>query len=847
MEYEDYELFPSRKRQLNLIKISSLWKSESEKKLSSKKSIGIFKKMLEKRNKTENTIKNNVNNDSKISKELIENILTLPDSISKFFEENEIKYQKMKTFLLRSKSYKFDKELFKKNFIPYFCQWKFKNRKKNTYSVNNKKNTNFDLSIKKPLEEVIEKATKEMKTKYVKINTFPFNFKNLKYFEDKTVKNKVNKLNKLDIRVKNQTPQQINKFKGILNKIPIKMTFPPKKKRKKYIDKITNTEIPNINHKLSLKRNALQDNVKINILYLNKNHLTKKEIQDPQKIRPFSSSKIFYGHNYNRNKIAKNHILNLSRIKYNKTSLDTSLEKLKTLKKNKSQTNTKNEIPSYNKKFLEKQEKQKCKNIFYDDFEISTKNKKSEKLLKITEKNENELKSHLYIINLKSKQKQKMNDLNEIINKIYLEVLSSKNNLEYNSHDLSKHFEEFNSLTSQLTNDIIMHNCTQQFSTVQLRNKYNKVSEIKSKIQNNINDSSIKQKKSMESQNKLKNKAIQLQNEIKDLQSEIDYNTNCGISYYKNILKRGVDNRNVGLSWIVKRLLRLDYKPEIKDFPDYIDDEMYHFLIEVAINKNIILDSLKKLGEIKKELLDEKNKKISKLDILIEKNDIIKEENDENNRKNENDIITEIPIKKLMTNENIKKIGKNEEGLYTKLEKLLNNFTFWNPASDIKLRIDCFCADLKVRDMKDNSSSNNYMLQQKKYEMTKIKDLKKNDTLLQLKKLGNEELKEKQYLKNKKQCIYKFVKKVFELRRNIKMSEILINGLRKNMIKYIKNKKFNDVNNFKFNIIGNDNEKNKDFLRKSVNNKMEDQKMKIIKNLFGEGDDIVTQYEKIFF
>ena len=845
MDYEDYELFPTRKRHLKLVKLSSVYKSESEKLLKAKSDFDLFKKKLKGRNNTENSFQNNDNNDSKMSKELIGKILTLPDSITKFLEENERKYKKMKTFLLRSKSYKLDEKLSKKNFIPYFCQWKVKNRNKISYSVNNKKNTDFDLSIKKPLEKVIESATKEMNTKYIKINTFPFNFKNLKYFEDKAVKKKIKKLN---IKINNQTPEQINSFREILNKVPIKMIFPSKKKRKKYNDKNINTEISSFDHKLSLKKNAFQDNIKINILYLNKNNLSKKEIQNPQKMRPFSSSKIYYSRNCNRNKIAKNHILKLSRIKYSKSNLDASFEKIKTLKKNKSQTNTKSEIPSINKKFLERQEKQKCKNIFFDEFEKSKKNKESENLSKITEKNMKELKSHLYLINLKSKQNQKMNELNEIIDKIYLEILTSKNNLEYNSNDLSKHLEEFNNLTSQLTNDIIMHNCTQQFSTIQLRNKYNKVSEINSKIQNNINNSTIKQQRSVDSQNKLKDKAILLQNEIKNLQSEIDYNTNSGITYYKNILKRGDENRNVGLSWVVKRLLRLDYKPEIKDFPDYIDDEMYNYLIEVAKNKNIILDSLKELNEIKKDLLTQKNKKMSKLDLVAQTNNIIKEENDENNHKKEKKIMTEIPLKKSIIKDNIKKAGKTEERLYTQLEKLLNNFNFWNPTADTKLRIDCFCTDFKVRDLRDNYSySNNYMIQQKKYEMTKIKDLKKNDMLLQLKKLGNDELKEKNYLKNKKLVIYKFIKKVLELRKNIRMSQILLNGLRKNMIKYIKNKKFNEVSNIKVTKIGNDNEKNKDISKKGVNNKIEDQKLKIIKNLFGEGDDIITEYEKIIF
>ena len=96
---------------------------------------------------------------------------------------------------------------------------------------------------------------------------------------------------------------------------------------------------------------------------------------------------------------------------------------------------------------------------------------------------------------------------------------------------------------------------------------------------------------------------MKLKNEINNIKQKIKENKESGIKYYLNILKEGNDNRNVGLSWVVKRLLRLEYTPKLKDFPKYINKEVYDFLIINAINKNIILDCLQELGEIKKNLL----------------------------------------------------------------------------------------------------------------------------------------------------------------------------------------------------------------------------------------------------
>ena len=115
----------------------------------------------------------------------------------------------------------------------------------------------------------------------------------------------------------------------------------------------------------------------------------------------------------------------------------------------------------------------------------------------------------------------------------------------------------------------------------------------------------IKSKQIKETYN---NKIMKLKDEIETLNIKIKNNKEAGIKYYLILLKEGNDNRNVGLSWIVKRLLRLDYTPKLKDFPDYINKKLYEYFITNAKTKNMILDCLQELGEIKYNLDREKNK-----------------------------------------------------------------------------------------------------------------------------------------------------------------------------------------------------------------------------------------------
>lgn len=85
--------------------------------------------------------------------------------------------------------------------------------------------------------------------------------------------------------------------------------------------------------------------------------------------------------------------------------------------------------------------------------------------------------------------------------------------------------------------------------------------------------------------------------------------------YYINLLKQGVDTRNEGLSWILRRLLELNIDIETLQYPNFLNKKQIDYLIHVSkltyevYQLNIILKELKIRqntisNELKKELLE---------------------------------------------------------------------------------------------------------------------------------------------------------------------------------------------------------------------------------------------------
>ena len=113
-------------------------------------------------------------------------------------------------------------------------------------------------------------------------------------------------------------------------------------------------------------------------------------------------------------------------------------------------------------------------------------------------------------------------------------------------------------------------------------------------------------------------KSKNLHEEIKQLKIELNEHIKSGIEYYLEILKKGTDTRTSGLSWVVRKLLKLGYKPQLNNFPNYFDNHMIKFLIEYSKKKNENYELVNQLNEYKNNI----NKELRNDTFVEEKKEI---------------------------------------------------------------------------------------------------------------------------------------------------------------------------------------------------------------------------------
>ena len=747
---------------------------ENTKKIENIKDGDIIKKKLLKyylkKSKSSNKITKNDNKSQNINTNYTsENILLFPNEKS-----------------LKNKSKSEIKKIKKNNNISFSF-----NNKINKIKIKNKYRS---ISLENPLKNKIKTFIKKNNNKYTEINTYPFNFNNLKLFnisKDKEI-NKEKKKTKKNILIK-------SKFK---KEIPIKYYFPKIEDELINIYKKINCEInPNdiienskINTKIS--KNS-EKNIKICTNYISKNinDLIKKRIlkKKKNKSEEKKDNNYFYT-NTNPEEEIKFNILVLDNTRNQKLNSYNSLNSYsiyQILNQNdfKNRNNSFKKFHIYNKKYkdtniktkrhsyfepinikrkhsLEGLIKEKSQNIFFEYYSYF-----GETPNEISKKNENELKSYLNLIYLTSKLKNKINELNYTKKISNYKIESNEKEIKLKTYELIENINAMTNLSNNLTNDIILHKCQKDFTQIKLRNAYNEVNELKDKFEKNSSSANDNQKEGIKLKETYKKKIVDLNKEIENIRYKIKKNREAGINYYLNILKDGIDNRNIGLSWIVKRLLRLNYTPNINDFPDYVDNIMYNYFMRIAKNKNIILDCLQELGEIKNDIFEEKNNK-DEYKII---KPILRYSLTENNI---------LEKKKIKLN-----LNKNEEKLKEKLKKLLEQYSFWTISPEMKLRIESFC-------------SNNIS-----------KKIEKNKFLI------NNQNNEINFDKSTKGILI-IINKVFNLKNIIQNSYIEIDNLKKEIIKYIK-KLLNNENIYE----------NNSFLEKNL--RKDSIKIKIIRNLIG--------------
>lgn len=97
------------------------------------------------------------------------------------------------------------------------------------------------------------------------------------------------------------------------------------------------------------------------------------------------------------------------------------------------------------------------------------------------------------------------------------------------------------------------------------------------------------------------NKFKYLYNELKEQQ----------IEYYLEKLKKGIDTRNEGLSWIVKKLMEFRTKVEPNSFPNFLDQEQINYIMQISklgFECNQVKQIVSSLREKKQDLMKNKYK-----------------------------------------------------------------------------------------------------------------------------------------------------------------------------------------------------------------------------------------------
>jgi len=349
--------------------------------------------------------------------------------------------------------------------------------------------------------------------------------------------------------------------------------------------------------------------------------------------------------------------------------------------------------------------------------------------------------NNIHLLNEKIEKKLNINNDNSYLNKMnkddsnyldnYQDLIIERKTFELKMHsyimDLSKHLIELkkklNDLYNQDTNTINLIKNDRRKSAASALFGFTPKKEIKEKIlkrnekliilnyQLTDNTLIFKDKSNLNlphiNFNKRKN-AIFNKDKIRRTEREIDKTEKQLLkcikslqNYYLDILKKSVDIREEGLIWVIRRLLRINYKPKKLDFPYFIDEKTYKYIMQISNLKNKLYDFMKENEQLNKELIEEK-------DFIILRNRI-----NEILDFNENNISFINTRKRLRYySANNKNIDKNNE-LYKNISYLDNKFKqFTNNLSSLKLPEDIqnllFFLNTNMEKPKENLDKKNF-------------------------------------------------------------------------------------------------------------------------------------------
>jgi hypothetical protein len=272
------------------------------------------------------------------------------------------------------------------------------------------------------------------------------------------------------------------------------------------------------------------------------------------------------------------------------------------------------------------------------------------------------------IYDKKNMKKKLAININKIINKINNIEFEKKNYYE-NQNEKIKFFEENHNFYFDINNNNNKRKKNKNNSSKNLINEYKnnfneKISNKEKKIYNkreiqklktNLNNflTSLNTKK-IELNKELKtlqNNVKIIEEEIKKIKVRISSRIIEQRKYFFDILKKGIDVRKEGLSWVIIKLIELNGFFEESKFPKFLNNSQIDYLLKISYKQYELNELLKlfyvlkdKQNCLKNEYEKHHKKEVNSNDLNENKKDNFNEENNEN---------YSIPIKYYKKFENI--------------------------------------------------------------------------------------------------------------------------------------------------------------------------------------------------
>ena len=272
------------------------------------------------------------------------------------------------------------------------------------------------------------------------------------------------------------------------------------------------------------------------------------------------------------------------------------------------------------------------------------------------------------IYDKKNMKKKLAININKIINKINNIEFEKKNYYE-NQNEKIKFFEENQNFYFDINNNNNKRKKNKNNSSKNLINEYKnnfneKISNKEKKIYNkreiqklktnfnnfliSLNTKKIELNKELKT---LQNNVKIIEEEIKKIKVRISSRIIEQRKYFFDILKKGIDVRKEGLSWVIIKLIELNGFFEESKFPKFLNNSQIDYLLKISYKQYELNELLKlfyvlkdKQNCLKNEYEKHHKKEVNSNDLNENKKDNFNEENNEN---------YSIPIKYYKKFENI--------------------------------------------------------------------------------------------------------------------------------------------------------------------------------------------------